>query len=276
MMIKKLFFQHTDKPINNETFDYVSKYKSILLSKLVQVFDKFDIDYFLAGGNLLEYERKEVIVQDDDIDISLNKIDEKKWFDYCKSLKKHNMYDIYIDYEHNIVLDQRTHDFAQQKINGIQVKLYMPSKMPSKASSKIDSQIKELYNHPGKKVFTGGLTDYELHADVVLSNVDSNVWKDTSRIFTKPTQIVSFMGTRVRVPASSMIEVYLTQHYGDNYLLPKYIYYKYPNNPTYYFSLNNHIIENFDNRKTNINCNSGSSSLCLIIIICLCVMSRTL
>ena len=64
-----LKFQHSGSTVTIQTLKYVREYKRILLRKLVTIFNKYNIRYILADGNLLEIHRKSPIIQDDDIDI---------------------------------------------------------------------------------------------------------------------------------------------------------------------------------------------------------------
>ena len=76
---QKLYFQHnTDVLVTVESYEYVKIYKSIILSKLVKIFNNNNIRYFISDGNLLEYIRGKTNYQDDDIDIRIHKDDMNK------------------------------------------------------------------------------------------------------------------------------------------------------------------------------------------------------
>lgn len=88
--IKK--YQH-NKTINicEDTYKYVTEYRKQLLSKTAKLLKELDIRYCISHGNLIEYERKQPIFHDDDIDIRICSDDHYKFREYYKSNKNNNL-----------------------------------------------------------------------------------------------------------------------------------------------------------------------------------------
>ena len=116
-----------------------------LFKNIVKVLNDNNIRYVIGHGNLIEYERKRPIIQDDDIDIRYDVRCIFRYMKYCKSLKNN------IDIENNLVFDDRLINFKQQLNNGIQVRLH-----------KFDSKIE----------YTG-----DIHCDLVPNKLfNQNFW----------------------------------------------------------------------------------------------------
>ena len=192
-------FQHSKVDITVKNLKCVNNYKKILLKKIVDIFNKFDIRYFITDGNLLEIYRKSQIINDDDIDIIIHFEDFPKWEKYCLSLTKYK--DNKYSNGEGLIFDKRAKDFKQQKRNGIQIFL---------------DESKLRLNKPDKNII--------VHADVIISkhNTLSNFWARWRNHdnFSEPLQKVSYMGTLVYIPSIKNTIKHLKYQYGSTFETP--------------------------------------------------------
>lgn len=213
-----LYFQHNNKiEVNEKTYNYVREYKKILLSKVVNILKKKNIKFVISGGNLLEYYRKDIIYQDDDIDIRFDYNDFNKWFNYCLTLKKDKDTGHFYDIKKGIKLCHRTNQKNKQLQNGLQIWL-IPEKF-----KKLE-KYKEYFNK------------LDLHMDVVSSYLPfkkGNFWPDVQYFFNSELQIVKYLDTKVYIPNESNINKYLKDTYKETYMEPTYQVYK--KNRIYYY-----------------------------------------
>ena len=188
-------FQHSDVIITGVNYKYCHEYKKELFKNVVNVLNQNNIKYVLTSGNLLEYTRGEVIIQDDDIDIRFHKDDWNKWKKYCNSLGKDN-----IDYTNNLKYDNRLRNFKQQNINGIQIRLntfYMKS--------------------PDK--------NFDIHCDLVKSDIVSGwfngwIWKNVDYLFSESLRKIIYLDISTFAPNKKLTHKYLYDAYGKNYIKP--------------------------------------------------------
>ena len=181
-------YQHSGIEINKNNYKYVKEYKKELFKNIVSVLNNNNIRYVIGHGNLIEYERKRPIIQDDDIDIRYNVRDIVRYIKYCKSLKNN------VDIENNLVFDDRLTNFKQQLNNGIQVRLH-----------KFDSNIE----------YTG-----DIHCDLVPNKlINQNFWIDYN-VFCKPLRKIKYYGTESYAPSKELTKYYLEKEYGKNYMHP--------------------------------------------------------
>ena len=190
-------FQHSGMPITKDSYAFVQKSKHNLLNGISTVMAKYQIRYVISHGNLIEFVRGRPIYHDDDIDIRFDVRDFPKWEQYCNSLKNG------IDAEHNLIWDDRIHDFSRQRDNGIQARLI------SCTTDKIDSKS-------GHK--------YDVHCDVVASQVQSSFWNNYDLAFETSLRPVMYMGSTVYVPTKEKAHTLLHLEYGSDYMIPDRTY----------------------------------------------------
>ena len=106
--IGELRFDHTKISVNDENLKIVRGIMKSLLRKVVNILDKYNVNYVLGHGNLIEITRGKVIEQDDDIDIRIENNSFDNWMKYCNSIKSGN--GEFIDYTNGIILDHRAKD----------------------------------------------------------------------------------------------------------------------------------------------------------------------
>ena len=176
-----------------------------MLNRIIHIFNTYNIRYFLANGNLLEFTRGKLIQQDDDIDIRIHNDDLPNWMEYCLTLARLN--NKYMDYHNVLVFDNRAHDMKKQIYNGIQVVLNVPN-----VSNKKLNVLHQIY----KNQFKDGI-----HMDIVPAQCGfSSYWKTQSYVFQEPLRKVSYLNSLVCVPSAKMTDKVLTQDYGKDYLIP--------------------------------------------------------
>lgn len=211
--IRELMFDHTKISVNDENLKIVRGIMKSLLGKVVNILDKYNVNYVLGHGNLIEITRGKVIEQDDDIDIRIDNNSFDNWMKYCNSINKNNDEE-YVDYTNGIILDNRTKDEQQQMKNGIQIKL--------------------LNNNTIFK---------NVHFDLVVAKTSkSNIWIDYSEAFKNKLVETKFLETTVKIPDKKTTKKLLTKEYGKNYMIPLKKVIKDNNNYKYYKNL---IFEKF-------------------------------
>lgn len=183
-------FQHnTEFSVNNETYKYVYEYKKQLLFNITNLLNDCEIKFVISHGNLIEYERKQPIYHDDDLDIRFDMNDLPKWKHFC------NNNDIVL-HKYNLILDDRLKNIEKQKYDGIQCRLI-----------KFDNQhnIKEY--------------KMDIHSDLVMNIVESDFWKDYKINFNNLRKII-YLDVETYAPSSDDAIKVLTLEYGPTYLIP--------------------------------------------------------
>ena len=194
IIIKQLLFDHINIKVNKENLNKVNIIRKHILKSLIDIFKKYKINYTLSHGNLIEISRKDTIFQDDDIDIRLEPNSFNKWMKYCKTLKYNKNDDSYFDEKYNIKLDSRANSEAKQRINGIQITI---------------NNLELLFNEKVDKIYE------QVHCDVVLSTINTNVWVPYDIDFNKIRK-TNYMGiNNVNIPSINDTERILTKEYGD-------------------------------------------------------------
>lgn len=106
--------QHNDNiVITKDSYNYIRLYKKQLIQNITNLLNDLNIRFVICWGNLIEYERKIPIFQDDDLDITFNVEDLPKWENFCKNNDKKIT-------KYNLIFDDRFKDIEAQKNNGIQ------------------------------------------------------------------------------------------------------------------------------------------------------------
>lgn len=182
-------YQHNDTVlITRETHQYVREYKKQLVKNVTALLNDLGIRFTISNGNLIEYERQQPILHDDDIDIRFYKNDLDKLWKYCQSLT------IAEDERYNLKYNERIFDFEEQEHKGVQMWLLVP---PS--SEYVDV--------------------IDIHADVVCEQVYTNFWPNFNIDFLNLRDIV-YLETLTYAPSSEDTKRILTRDYGENYLIP--------------------------------------------------------
>lgn len=184
-------FQHSDVMITEENFNYCRKYKKELLKNVAKLLDSLEIKYVISDGNLLEYYRGDIIVQDDDIDLRFHSKDFSKWEKYCKNLNSN------VDKKYNLKYDDRIFDLKQQNINGIQIRLN---------TFHMKSPDKNFGDYPS--------------CDLVRSDISSSFWNNVEYFFDNKLKKIRYMGVETYVPNEKFIIKFLKEEYGNNYHIP--------------------------------------------------------
>jgi hypothetical protein len=188
-----LKFQHNKKIIVNlKTYKYVREYKKQLVKNITQLLNDLDIKFVISHGNLLEYERRTPIYEDDDVDIRMNIDDKDKWILFCADEKNK------INIKYNLKFDDRFTKMKQQFINGIQVELL------------------NFVNNTNINVY-----NIDIHLDLVFNYVESNIWKSYNIDFNNLRKI-KYLEIATYAPSKTDTDRVLRKDYGKYYLIPKY------------------------------------------------------
>lgn len=186
--IKK--YQH-NKSINigEDTYKYVSEYRKQLLSKTAKLLKELDVRYCISHGNLIEYERKQPIFHDDDIDIRICIDDLYKFEEYYKSNKNNNL-EI-----------QFSNPNKQLKIKQIKQTKWQQLKLINFENTK---NIK-IYNN------------FHIHLDLVSSDVSGSPWIKYDIDFNNLREI-KYLGVNTFAPNKEDTLRVLKREYGPNYM----------------------------------------------------------
>lgn len=215
-MVKFQHNQHVE--VTKKNYCAVFEYKKELLYQIMRLFNKLKIKCFICYGNLIEYERKDHILQDDDIDIIFDGRKFREWAGYC-AFRDRKLE------EYNLVFDFRWNNPEQQKKNGIQARLI---KFKS-----IDVKLQNI------------ISDMDIHADVIPDFIDSNVWPKTNVNINKLRKI-KLWGIDTYAPCVEDTIRILENEYGKEYIKPVVKNYKLKDNEVCYdFIKLNSIIEFF-------------------------------
>ena len=192
---RRLLYDHTLVPVTSENIKTVTKLRKTLLKRMLRVLKKYNIDYVISHGNLIEAVRGSPIIQDDDIDIRIASYSFDNWMKYCKSLGSDG-----IDRKNGLILDHRVHDREKQKYNGIQLFLLDPEKIVKNMNTKFK----------------------DIHVDVVVSNCGSSFWINYDSSFLTPPKEITYMGIKgVKIPADyNVISDLLRKDYGKDFIVP--------------------------------------------------------
>lgn len=175
-------FQHNNININKENFEYLTVYKKELFKNVTKLLDDLDIKYVISDGNLLEYYRGDIIVQDDDIDIRVN----------YKDLNKFQKYNL-------------THDKLDEKYN--------------LSYEKVDEKWYQIRLDKFKEFKNG---KFDIHCDLVSSDLigTEGGWLNVNYFFDKELNNVKYMGVNTYTPQNSLINKFLKENYGPNFNIP--------------------------------------------------------
>tara|TARA_B100001121_G_C18700115_1_gene627125 strand:- start:11162 stop:11845 length:684 start_codon:yes stop_codon:yes gene_type:complete len=185
-------FQHNKTfKITNESYEYVKNYKKELIRNITKLLNDLNIKFSVADGMLLEYERGEIIYNDDDVDIRFDNNDFKKWENFCNNNSRE------LD-EYNLIFDNRFKNIKQQKIDGIQC---------------------SLINFDGSSKYK----DIDIHLDLISSNVENKFWPDFNINFNNLRK-VKIYNVETFIPSNDDAIEYLKFIYGPNYIIPECLY----------------------------------------------------
>tara|TARA_B110000438_G_C15595652_1_gene555768 strand:- start:60 stop:737 length:678 start_codon:yes stop_codon:yes gene_type:complete len=175
-------FQHNNIYINKENFEYMRAYKKELFKNVTKLLDDLDIKYVISDGNLLEYYRGDIIVEDDDIDIRVNYKDWDKFEKYNLTYDK-------VDKKYNL-----TYDIVDKKWYHIRL-----------------NKFKEFQNEK-----------FDIHCDLVSSDLigTSGCWLNVNYFFDKELNNVKYMGVNTYTPQNGLINKFLKEYYGPNFNKP--------------------------------------------------------
>lgn len=183
-------FQHnTEIEITKDSLQYTIEYKRQLLSNITKLLNDNQIKFVISHGNLLEFTRKKLIQQDDDLDIRFDINDLPKWEKFCLN-NTNNLT------KYNLIFDDRFHNITSQKYNGIQCRLI---------------KFNNKYNIKTYKM--------DIHIDLVLNLVGTDFWKDYNIDFNNLRKI-KYLGVDTYCPNKYDTHNVLVRSYGNNYIIP--------------------------------------------------------
>lgn len=186
-----LNYQHNRSIIvTPTTHKYIYQYKKQLLKNITRLLNDLQIKFVISHGNLLEFERRETIYQDDDLDIRFDCNDWNRWDSYCLKPKNKN------NPKYNLIFDNRFTNIKQQQLNGIQCRLIH-------------------FNNPHHiKCFT-----MDIHCDLVNHKINSKTWIYYDINFSQ-LRPITYLGINTWAPNKKDSIRMLKKDYGTNYLIP--------------------------------------------------------
>jgi hypothetical protein len=212
-------FQHNQNiTVTKKNYCAVYEYKKELLYQIMRLFNNLRIKCFICYGNLIEYERKDHILHDDDIDIIFDGSKFREWCGYA-AFRNKKLYD------YNLEFDNRWYKPEEQMKNGIQVSLI-----------NFVSKEKDL-----EKI----ISKMDMHADIIPDFIDSKVWPNI-HVNLKNLRRIKLWGINTYAPSIKDTIRILENEYGKDYIKPIIKNYNLTDNSVYYdFIKLNSVLEFF-------------------------------
>ena len=185
-------YMYGDELITPSKVRYIRAVKEQLLVGITDLLNDLNILHTLSAGALIEYERKQPIEHDIDIDIRIRMEDVPKWEIFCSnaSNEEHNGYNIRFD-------DRFTSPYSQHR-NGLQGYL---------VKFKNEQNLRE---YP----------QIRLYIDLVYEHVETVwSWQDYDVSWNELREI-EWLNVKTYAPSKADTERLLSSEYGKNWRVP--------------------------------------------------------